>query len=162
MVRGRKPLPTAMKDASGAHEKNPQRRNSTEPVAQRGIPPIPESIADDEVASKCWQSVCATLNEMGILTIADASVMELYCVTYSQWRCLANVVKDGNCSTFTPSGGVTTLPEANQVHKYAGTLLRLMAELGLTPSSRSRIHATPKEEDDPFTDFLKRRMETKN
>ena len=160
-MRGRKPLPTAVKDASGEHKNHPSRRNNSEPVAAKGIPPIPESIAADSVASRCWQSVCGTLNDMGILTIADASVMELYCVTYSQWRWLSNVVKDGNCSIATEKG-VTTLPEANQVHKYSATLLRLMAELGLTPSSRSRIHATPKEEDDPFTDFLKRRMESKN
>ena len=161
MVRGRKPLPTALKDASGAHDKNPQRRNASEPALAKGIPPIPESIAEDAIASKCWVSVCGTLHEMGILTLADASVMELYCVTYSQWRWLSEVVKDGNCSIATEKG-VTTLPEANQVHKYAATLIRLMAELGLTPSSRSRIHAAPKEEDDPFTDFLKRRMEHKN
>lgn len=161
-MRGRKPLPTAVKDASGAHKNHPERRNKAEPQTEKGIPPIPESIAADAIASRCWQSVCKTLNDMGILTIADASVMELYCVTYSQWRWLSEVVKDGNCSTLNANGGVVTLPEANQVHKYSATLLRLMAELGLTPSSRSRIHAEPQVEDDPFTDFLKRRMESKN
>lgn len=161
-MKGRKALPTAIKEASGALKKDPQRRNQSEPHSEKGIPPIPESIASDAVASNCWQSVCKTLNDMGILTIADASVMELYCVTYSQWRWLSEVVRDGNCMTLNANGGVITKPEANQVHKYSATLLRLMAELGLTPSSRSRIHAEPKEEDDPFTDFLKRRMETKN
>jgi P27 family predicted phage terminase small subunit len=161
-MRGRKPLPTAVKEASGAFEKDPNRRNLDEPQAKKGIPPIPESIVEDDVASKCWESVCGTLNDMGILTVADASVMELYCVTYSQWRCLSNVVKNGNCSTVDDKGRVSTSPEANQVHKYSATLLRLMAELGLTPSSRSRIHAEPRVEDDPFTDFLKRRMESKN
>ena len=157
MVRGRKPLPTATKEASGTFKHNPQRRNVHEPKPIAGIPPIPEAIADDPIASKCWTTICGTLNEMGILTLSDASVMELYCVTYSQWRTMAKAVANGNCTSVAPSGNVTTSPEALQVHKYAATLLKLMTELGLTPSSRSRIHAIPpEEEEDPFKAILTR------
>ena len=161
MVRGRKPLPTAVKEASGAFKKDPARRNENEPQSKAGIPPMPESLYGDEVAIRCWESVCRTLDDMGVMTLADVSVMELYCITYSQWRFLAEFVKGGNCSTITKNG-TSTSPEANQVHKYSATLMKLMAELGLTPSSRSRIHAVAKEEDDPFTDFLKRRMSNDN
>jgi P27 family predicted phage terminase small subunit len=157
-MRGRKPLPTATKEATGALAKNPQRRNHSEPVTVPGIPPLPASLEGDEVAIECWNKVCKTLHDMGILTMSDVSVMELYCSTYSQWRWLSNYVRDGNCRIENEKGNVSTSPEANQVHKYSALLLRMMAELGLTPSSRSRIHAAPKEEEDPFTDFLKRRM----
>lgn len=161
-MRGRKPLPTAVKEASGALEKNPQRRNKSEPKPLRGSPDVPESLLDDPVAMSCWTRTCKTLEGMGILTLAEHSVLELYCVTYSQWRNLSAFVANGNCTVVTDRGGTATSPEANQVHKYSATLIKLMAELGLTPSSRSRIHATPEEEEDLFSDFLKRRMSGDN
>jgi P27 family predicted phage terminase small subunit len=98
---------------------------------------------------------------MGILSIADQSVLEIYCVTYSQWRVLSAMVAGGNVAYMTERGSLTS-PEANQVHKYSATLIKLMAELGLTPSSRSRIHAISEDEEDPFVEFLKRRMSGEN
>lgn len=160
-MRGRKPLPTAVKEASGALQKDPQRRNKSEPKPMRGSPEVPESLLEDPVAIGCWNRTCKTLDGMGILTLAEESVLELYCRTYSQWRYLSAFVSGGNCTVITERGTATS-PEANQVHKYSATLIKLMAELGLTPSSRSRIHAVPEEEDDPFAEFLKRRMSGDN
>lgn len=157
-MRGRKPLPTATKEASGAFEKDPQRRNDSEPIAKRGFPDVPVSIAGDELAVECWNRICGTLDDMGILTVSDFSVLEVYCQTYSQWRFLNDYVKNGNVREVSSKGDARTSPEAVQVHKYADRLVKLMAELGLTPSSRSRIHAPGKEEEDPFAEFLKKRM----
>jgi P27 family predicted phage terminase small subunit len=154
MVRGRKPLATAVKEASGAFDKDPQRRNHNEPQAKRGWPIPPQHVLQDAIAKECWDNVCETLNELGILTTADQSVMSIYCSTYSQWLWLAEAVKDGNCSTVNDKGFIMVLPEANQVHKYADRLIRLMSELGLTPSSRSRLHVSKPKEEDPFNEWL--------
>jgi P27 family predicted phage terminase small subunit len=155
MVKGRKPQATAIKEASGAFIKDPQRRNKSEPEAKRGWPIAPKHVMSDAIAFECWTNVCTTLDELAILTTADQSLMALYCSTYSQWLWLAETVKDGNCSVTNVQGNVTTSPEAQQVHKYADRLLKMMSELGLTPSSRSRLHVKKDEETDPFQEWLK-------
>ena len=75
--------------------------------------------------------------------------------------CLSDFVKVGNFSKVYDKGNSSQSPEAQQVHKYAEKLIKLMAELGLTPSSRSRLRVEGKQEEDPFAEFLKRRMEAK-
>ena len=95
------------------------------------------------------------MESMSILTQADQSVLALYCSTYAQWRWLAEYVKEGNVREISEKGGVTTSPEAQQVHKYADRLVKLMAELGLTPSARSRIRVVGDEPQDAFTEWLK-------
>ena len=162
MVRGRKPLPTATKEDSGAFVKNPQRRNELEPKAVRGFPSIPSQIEADAVAAECWQRLTRTLDELGILTTADAEILEAYCIDYSQWRWLSEYVREGNCREVNDKGSSSTSPEAQQVHKYADRLARRMVELGLTPSARSRLQVAKREEADPFTEFLQRRMKSQN
>lgn len=154
MVKGRKPIATAIKEASGAFVKDPQRRNKHEPEAKRGWPVAPKHVTSDPVANECWINVCTTLDELAILTTADQSLMALYCSTYSQWLWLAEMVKDGNCTTLNSNGNAAVSPEAQQVHKYADRLLKMMSELGLTPSSRSRLHVKKEEETDPFTEWM--------
>jgi phage terminase small subunit len=50
-------------------------------------------------------------------------------------------------------------PEANQFHTYSDRILKREAELGLTPSSRSRLKAPQTEKEDEFDIWLKRRTE---
>lgn len=154
MVRGRKPLASAVKEASGAFLKDPQRRNKNEPKAKRGWPDKPEMIKADAIASDCWDRVCKTLDELNILTVADAYMLEAYCIDYSQWRWLVESCKEGRVIAMNEKGNISTSPEATQVHKYADRLLKRQSELGLTPSARSRLHTPEKQEEDPFTAWL--------
>lgn len=156
-MRGRKPKTTAQKEASGAHRKNPQRRNKDEPKASRGAPAKPEHVAADEVASSQWDELCRTLDEMNILTTADRSLLALYCSTYAEWHRLQEHVSKNGCTTINDKGNVGQSPEGIQVHRYADRLLKMMAEMGLTPSSRSRIKVPKTEqEDNPFEQVLAR------
>jgi P27 family predicted phage terminase small subunit len=154
MVRGRKPLASAIKEASGAFIKDPQRRNKNEPKAKRGWPEKPENVKADSIASECWDKVCTTLDELNILTTADVFLLEAYCIDYSQWRWLSEMCSEGRVAGLTAGGSATATPEASQVHKYADRLLKRQAELGLTPSARSRLHTPEEKQDDPFTAWL--------
>jgi P27 family predicted phage terminase small subunit len=156
-MRGRKPKATATKEASGAFRKNPQRKNKAEPLPKRGWPVKPPHIAECEIASPQWDGLCKTLDEMNILTVADQSLLALYCQTYAEWMKLQRHVKEHGCSIMNDKGNVSQSPEAVQVHRYADRLLKMMAELGLTPSSRSRIKVPEQsDDDDPFTELLSR------
>lgn len=156
-MRGRKPLPTATKEAAGSFNVHPGRRNAAEPKAKRGYPVKPEHIDADDVASGQWDELCKTLDELGILTTADKSLLALYCQTYSEWMKLQLHVQANGCVLFNDKGNASQSPEAIQVHRYADRLLKMMSELGLTPSARSRVKVPEKsEEDDPFGELMTR------
>jgi P27 family predicted phage terminase small subunit len=156
-MRGRKPKATAEKEASGAYRKNPQRRNKTEPKPVRGRPVKPEHVESCEVASAQWDELCSTLDAMNILTVADKSLLALYCQTYSEWSKLQHHVRENGCTIFNDKGNASQSAEAIQVHRYADRLLKMMSELGLTPSSRSRIKTPEQTEDeDPMAELLSR------
>jgi P27 family predicted phage terminase small subunit len=156
-MRGRKPLATATKEASGAFRKNPQRRNASEPTVQRGWPAKPETVETDDIASAQWDELCGTLDDMGILTVSDKSLLAMYCQTYAEYIRLHRHIRENGCVLVNVQGNETTSPQASQVHKYADRLIKLMAEMGLTPSSRSRIVAPKKDDDDdPMAELLTR------
>lgn len=156
MVRGRKPKPTAVKEASGALRKDPQRRNAFEPQAQKGEPPMPEWIKLDPVAASCWRSTCDLLAGMELLTVADAHPIEAYCSDFAQWCILRTMVAGGNVGEITQNG-TSIRVEERQVHKYQDRMLRFWAEYGLTPSSRSRLVVKQAEDaEDPMAELIAR------
>ena len=156
-MRGRKPKPTAVHEASGALAKNPKRRNRQEPKPKPGAPKMPGVVRADPVASQEWEALCGWLDDMRILSKADRTLMAQYCTTYAEWVKYMTHVRQYGVSVPTASGGVTTSPETYQYNKLSDRMLKLLAELGLTPSARSRIR-TPeqRDDDDPFNVLLER------
>jgi len=157
-MRGRKPLTTKEKTNRGTAQKNPQRINKSEPVAPEGIPAKPDYL--DQVASEKWDGVCYLLDEMGIANKADADLLEVYCVTYAGYRqALASVQKTGQVIVRRKDGETVEVirnPFSVELHKYRDALTRMMSEMGLTPVSRSRVHAAgAKEEPDPLFEILR-------
>jgi P27 family predicted phage terminase small subunit len=161
-MRGRKPLPSALHEASGAYAKNPQRRNREEPKPTAGIPEKPDIVANDQVASACWDRVCKKLIDMGTMTIADEDLLTIYCLDWSQLVWLQEVLREGNVTEVNGNGNRVSSPEAANYHKYAARIQKAQVELGLTPSSRSRIRAPQAEENDPFQEWLKEAMSSDN
>ena len=156
MVKGRKPLSSAVKDASGAFAKNPQRRNHEEPKPKLSDPKIPDHVEADPVAKSRWFWVCEQLREMNLLHATDQGLIAGYCLDYSMMISLWGRIKGGIVSEMNEKGNVSTKPEANQFHKFADRCLKREAELGLTPSSRARLRAPQAEEEDVFEEWLKR------
>ena len=159
MVKGRKPLSNAVKEASGAFIKDPQRRNADEPKAKLGRPSCPDAVALDPVAKARWEWVCSQLESMNLLAVTDEGLIAGYCLDYSMMLSLWEVIKGGQVSDMDDKGRTKLKPEANQFHTYSDRLLKREAELGLTPSSRSRLRAPQSEPEDEFTSWLKRRAE---
>jgi P27 family predicted phage terminase small subunit len=156
MVKGRKPQSTAIKLAKGAFDKHPERRNHNEPTPQLGEPTIPGIVEQDPAAKARWLWVCEQLRAMNLLHVTDQGLIAGYCLDYSMMLSLWESIKGGRVSDMTERGGITTKPEANQFHKFADRILKREAELGLTPSSRTRLRAPQKDEEDPFQEWLAR------
>jgi len=156
MAKGRKPQATAIKLAKGAFDKHPERRNHNEPTPQLGEPAIPEIVEQDAAAKARWLWVCDQLRSMNLLHVTDQGLIAGYCLDYSMMLSLWESIKGGRVSDMTERGGITTKPEANQFHKFADRILKREAELGLTPSARTRLRAPQKDEEDPFQEWLAR------
>lgn len=80
MPRGRIPQPKVINDLRGDPGK--RRRNTREPQPPKGWPEKPDHL--DEIASKEWDSVCELLDEMGLLSRADKTAIEIYVQAYSR------------------------------------------------------------------------------
>jgi len=135
MVKGRKPLSSAVKRESGAFKKNPQRENKHEPDLKLGYPSKPPHVASNPKASGYWDHACSQLAEMNLLTKADRSLLEVFSE--------AMAVRQ---QAFIELDMITW-------KKAADTCVRVAAELGLTPSARSRLVVKSKEEEDAFTQW---------
>ena len=80
-MRGRKPKPTVIKILEG----NPGKRaiNGAEPKPPRTLPTCPEHLS--AAAKAEWKRLAKTLNQVGLLTQADRTVMAGYCQCYGRW-----------------------------------------------------------------------------
>jgi P27 family predicted phage terminase small subunit len=150
-MRGRPPLASEIKRQSGAYDKNPQRENRFEPKAISESPDIPDAVAADPIAAKQWDMLCGLLNKMGLLSKSDQTLMELYCITFAQYRNLLEQVRKTNMVLVRKTDkGV--MVERNQMYtelqKAMDRLQKLTSEFGLSPSSRSRLVSTKAFDDD--------------
>jgi len=171
-VRGRKPKPTRRKQLEGYAGK--RRRNRGEPK----LPPlgrtgtteqpaaaapaqlvvdgqdVPTELAGDKTAIAEWLRTVPMLHERQVITEGDRGSLIALCQQWSvyqeavaQWRALGMIVK-------APSGYPMVNPYLGVANKALNQCVKLWAELGLTPSSRSRVSTLPPAGSaDPFAEF---------
>lgn len=127
-MRGRKPLPTKLHVLNG----NPSKKDlpSNEPQPSIGDWTPPEWLAGE--ALKAWNRVVPEMVRLEVWTTADRDIVTAYCVVYDE---IVRTVQSGE-----------PLKAA-----IVGQLRSLAAELGCTPSSRTRL-TVPKtnDNDDAF------------
>lgn len=155
MVRGRKPKTKEQTEHEGGYDKNPQNRRPDEPDLPPGWPEMPDHL--DELGQAVWREICGIMAQMRTLSPAFAKVIERYCVAYSKWRlCLKEVNATGPVVESVLKDGRTELkrsPHAMEMHKWHEELIKMEAELGLTPASKARVAVvtgTQSQEDEFF------------
>lgn len=151
---GRKPTSKAVKLMNGAAEKNPHRVNHHEPKAKRGFPPSPALVKLDPVAQRCWDTMCEQLDEMDLLVTSDLYVLEVAAMAYAKMVSVDQELA-GRVTIENSKGDLVSHPAAMHYHRFQSTFVRCLGELGLTPSSRLRLHAPDPEKDaDEFQQWL--------
>lgn len=128
MKRGTKPAPTSLKVMKGTQ---PCRVNRNEPEAPAGTPEPPAYLDAEGLAF--WAEVAPLLVAMRVLTTADRHSLGLLCDSYSRWR------KDGDD------------------HKRRDEYRKLLAEFGLSPSSRSGLKVEPAKPRDKLAELMARK-----
>lgn len=152
-MAGRKPIPTDLKILNGNPGKRPLPKNEPKPlVKDQTCPAILDSIGKVE-----WKRLIPELERLGLLTMADRSAITGYCVAFSKWIKAEQVLKDDGMVykiTKTDRNGTPVSdyfmarPEVFIAHQMASLILKYCTEFGLTPSSRVRLSAGKKVEDD--------------
>ena len=138
MKPGRKSKPSALKLIDGNPGKRPL--NAHEPKPQKVYEPDPPE-GFDELQTAKWQEVTAKLAKVRVLTELDLDALEIYCREWVNMHlAIADIAVRGKLMT-TPGGGVMWNPNWSQ-YKHSQSVCRsIMAEFGMTPSTRTNLVA---------------------
>ncbi len=113
-------------------------KDSTDkPKPEVKLPDPPEHF--DEAERACWTENARKLAEMGLLTDADHILLEIFVVTWLRWRRAVEETGDEFIVTSPKSGYPIQNPLLSIANKAAEQLRKIMAEIGFTPLSRSRL-----------------------
>jgi P27 family predicted phage terminase small subunit len=150
MTAGPPRVPTKLKLIRGTYRAD--RANRAEPQPKPGRPVQPENLSAG--ANRAWRKFSAMLDEMGVLTRADAMALECLCWAVADLeearRALA--ARDGlTYMNETTAGGLTyrAYPELKLIAEDDHRLQGWLSRFGLTPSDRSKISTVPKDDPDP-------------
>ena len=163
-LRGPAGTPTALKIIRGNPGKRPI--NKREPKPEVEAPPCPEYIKADPEALATWNYYLPILMRMRVLTEADGLVLANLCLAHS--FLLANLAKVREMNAAPAGRGIAgmVIPTKNgyfainQLYANARDAmeqeLKFCKELGLSPSSRTRLQTAPeKPSDSKWAKFAK-------
>lgn len=134
-MRGRKPKPTRLKLIEGNVGKRPI--NGREPQLPSARPTCPSHLSPS--AKTEWKRLATLLHKVGLLTQIDRTVLATYCQAYGRWVEAERKLATSPPLLKTPAGYVQVSPWITISNKQVELMTRLMAELGLSPSARSRL-----------------------
>lgn len=151
-MRGRKPNATARKILDG----NPGGRplNEDEPAPPVLIAPLPPEALTDPVSVAEWLRLYPMLVACRQITEADRSALIAACIEWGRYlKAIRKAEAEGEIKT-APSGYPIQNPQIPIATKALAACVKLWAELGLTPSSRSRVQTSgPPPGGDDFSEF---------
>lgn len=165
-MKGRKPLPTNLKVVRGTAK--PHRLDNQEPKPEKLSNPEPPATLSAD-ARKHWQTVTGILEHSGVLTAMDQDALAMYCELYSQWVEANRMIQSKGMvladpryvGKTTPDGQRMTVPMVSPYFKtsmkLAEQMKHLLCEFGMTPSSRTKIHASSDKPDDDYEAWQKKR-----
>jgi P27 family predicted phage terminase small subunit len=131
------------------------------PKPRRNLPRCPEFLTG--IAAECWKRTAKELYDAGLLTVIDRDALAMYCKAYQRWIeaeeqvakrgtvVVTNVKRtpvekdaDGNViggGEIIGGGNYIQNPYLAIANKAMEQMLKLEAEFGMTPSSRTRVKA---------------------
>ncbi|MBF4014832.1 phage terminase small subunit P27 family [Burkholderia pseudomallei] len=148
---GRRPTPTALKLVRGNPGKRPLQRNEPRPSLNVTMP---DWLSPD--AAKHWPAIAEQLHQVGLLTAIDVTALGLYCEAFARWKdANARIVKYGTVIK-SPNGYPIQSPYLAIANKAHEQMTKLLAEFGMTPSSRSRVTVTKPNQSAQYAKFVRK------
>ena len=157
MKRGPKNKQVKLREREGAFRCGKTRKPAELPtVLGRPSPSI--LVQADDLSLAIYNETCDTLQTLGILTEQDGIMIESFALNYRELAlCIKDMQTNGIESETQRGSGKSTVYTTNY-HRFMATHLKLMSELGLTPSARLRM-APPERKSDsgsPVDELLRK------
>lgn len=150
MTRGRKPKPTETKIIEG----NPGKRalNNQEPKPKVIIPDAPTHLQGDALDE--YKRVSAELSTLKIITNLDRAALVSYCQAWGDYVKACKKIKTEGEVITSDKGNLYQNPWVGIKTGAMDRMLRISAEFGMTPSSRSRLKVESDDKDDEMKKML--------
>lgn len=132
---GPKPLPRNIVALRGSKDAIGKTNGLPEPEVV--IPDPPDDMTD--AAKAAWLTFAKQLAGMRVMTKADVASLQMLCETWARWKEATKDVTKNGFMLKSPNGYPIQNPMLAVANKAQAQCLALLAEFGLTPSSRSRI-----------------------
>src|SRR5262245_18752325 len=148
-MKGRKPKANAVKLLTGS-----KYHNKREPKYPALDPRTPEELTS-EIARAEWDRLAPLMIESGHVSTVDKVALLAYCEKYGQWRRLEAEADAAPLTTKSPKSGYEIAhPLRGMANQSFTLMLRAAVELGITPSSRSKVIAAPVTPDTKWSNLL--------
>lgn len=159
-MRGRKPVPTALKQLRGTVRQDRILKNEPkfDIPGKMLVPPndLPEEGQD------LWRSLGKVLLDAGLMTYGDKLALELLCLAYARMKkANRNVLIDGEVLV-SDNGGYYQNPWLSVANRAWDQVKGMLGEFGLTPAERTRVMAAVEQEEDDLADLLFRPVPVKD
>lgn len=162
-MKGRKPSPSKVVELRGGtkHTHRPE-KNTPKPASK--IPPCPSHLSKE--AKNEWRRMGKELDSLGLLTDLDKAVFAMYCSAWAEWKMAQQDIEAIGMVVRIPVENVTARgvktsysklvanPSIAIKHAAEDRMMKCLVELGMSPSSRSRIKVAPPEKPSAAKAFL--------
>lgn len=143
-ARGPAPKPTELKQLEGTYRADRAARN--EPKPRVTVPPCPSWLSAE--GKREYRRAAKLLVRLRVLTEADRMALAAYAHEYSKWREAEDIIDMQGMVLTGAKGGMYMNPWRGIANTHFKNMVKLLAEFGMTPASRSRIEAQPPEEEE--------------
>lgn len=135
-MKGRKPKPSYLRVLDGNAGRRPQNADEPQPVGALEEDPPPAELSDAQ--KEVWRRAIAN-SPAGLLRKLDWAVFEQWVVHHANFLDAANRVRKAGQLIKKGEDGWDWNPYMSIMNKQSALALKCAAELGFTPSSRSRV-----------------------
>jgi P27 family predicted phage terminase small subunit len=146
-------LPTRLKVVRGTLRKG--RTNMHEPAVPVEIPRCPAHLGAE--AKREWKRISVDLVGYGLLTRIDRAALALYCEAWGRWVEAEQALRKFGVMIKAPSGFPMQSPYLAVANRAMEQMRSMLTEFGMSPSSRTRVHATPPQKGENALEALRRR-----
>ena len=105
-----------------------------------------------------WESLGPELLRVGLMSAMDAAVFAVLCQVWSDWRDARSAREREGDVIVTSTGYRAATAEYFIERQLRMDLIRLAGEFGMTPSSRSGLHAASDEQGSVLQQWLKAKL----
>lgn len=118
---------------------NPGKRplNPHEPRPEPALPDCPDILSP--LARLEWERLSAELAKLNLITHLDRGALATYCGAYALWAEAMEQIQKYGTIVKSPTGYPIQSPYLAIANRQAEIMIRVAAEFGFTPASRSRI-----------------------